>query len=147
MRQSVVLVVVMATVFCACSGVSTLERANLTSLESRQDFIRLHPEGVHNKFIENGEIVPGMSVHEVIASWGMPNVYVVTPMAPNEQWIYYLKDSNSESMLIYTLSFGNDTLQTWNVDQKRFVGQGVVSKEEIGPNAPIETIRGTEDKK
>jgi hypothetical protein len=126
--------------FCACSRVSTLERANLTSLESRQDYIRLHPEGDHNNFIQNGEIVPGMNVHEVIASWGLPNVYVVTRMEPTEQWIYYLKDRDSLSMLIYTLRFANDSLQVWDVEQKRFVGQGIVSKDEAVPEVPISTI-------
>jgi hypothetical protein len=101
----------------------------------------LHPEGDHNNFIQNGEIVPGMNVHEVIASWGLPNVYVVTRMEPTEQWIYYLKDRDSLSMLIYTLSFANDTLQIWNVEQKRFVGQGIVSKDETVPETAIPTIQ------
>jgi hypothetical protein len=124
----------------ACSGVSTLERANLTTLESRKDYIKLHPEGVHNQSIENGEIIPGMNVHEVIASWGLPNVYVVTRTEPTEQWIYYLKDRDSLSMLIYTLTFGSDTLQTWHVDQKRYIGQGIVSRDVTVPEVPFENI-------
>jgi hypothetical protein len=142
MRYVLILVAVtFVMAFCACSGVSTLERANLTSLESRQEYVKLHPEGDHNNFIQNGEIVPGMNVHEVIASWGLPNVYVVTRMEPTEQWIYYLKDRDSLSMLIYTLSFANDTLQIWNVEQKRFVGQGIVSKDETVPETAIPTIQ------
>ncbi len=124
---------------CGCSGVSTLERANLTSLESRQEYVKLHPEGDHNDCIRNGEIISGMNMHEVIASWGLPNVYVVTRTQPTEQWIYYIKDIDSLSMFIYTLSFADDTLKVWDIDQKRFVGHGIVTKGETGPEIPLST--------
>lgn len=117
-------------VSCGCSCVSTIERANLVPVCSREEYIRLHPESVHNDCIKNGEIVRGMSAHEVVASWGVPNVYIVARAVPSEQWIYYVRDRNSLVMLIYTLSFTEDTLKTWNVDQKRFVGQEIVSSSE-----------------
>jgi hypothetical protein len=144
---SILFALVSLIALCACSGPSTLERANLTTVESRQDYIKLHPEGVHNDCIRNGEIVPGMNVHEVIASWGLPNVYVVTRTEPTEEWIYYLKDRDSLSMLIYTLTFASDTLQVWSVDQKRFVGQGVVSREEALPATPTSTSGDLKTKK
>ena len=82
-----------------------------------------------------------MSSHEVLASWGLPNVYVVTRTSPTEQWIYYLKDRDSLTMLIYTLTFADDTLQVWDVDQKRFVGQGIVSTDDMKHAVPVATVQ------
>jgi len=124
-----------------CSCVSTVERANLMPVVSREEFVKQHPGGTHNDCIRNGEIMRGMSVNEVIASWGFPNVYFVTKTAPAEQWIYYIKDRNSLSMLIYTLSFADDTLRVWDVDQKRFVGQGIVSARENVWETPVSAVR------
>jgi len=120
-----------------CSCVSTIERADLTPASSREEYVRLHPAGVHNACIKNGEIVRGMSAREVIASWGLPNVYIAAKTTPAEQWIFYIKDHDSLSMLIYTLGFADDTLQAWDVEQKRFVGQGIVSAKEKVWTTPV----------
>ncbi len=127
--------------FIGCSCVSTVERANRTPMACREDFVKLHPGCVHGESIVNGEIVRGMSSNEVLASWGLPSVYVVTKMSPLEQWIYYLKDRESLTMLIYTLTFADDTLQVWDVDQKRFVGQGIVSRDDTKRAMPVSTVR------
>ncbi len=118
-----------------CSCVSTVERVNRTPVESREDYIKAHPNCAFSESIVNGEIVRGMCAPEVIASWGLPNVYAVTRSSPTEQWIYYLKDRDSLTMLIYTLTFADDTLQVWDIDQKRFVGQGIVSTEDLKEGA------------
>jgi hypothetical protein len=119
-----------------CSGVSTVEKANLTTPVAREEYANAHPGDQHNVCIRNGEITRGMSVHEVIASWGMPNVYVVSRSKPGEQWIYYLKDRDSLLLLIYTLSFADDTLSVWDIDQKRLPGQALVSTVDLPPEPP-----------
>jgi hypothetical protein len=124
-----------------CSCVSTVERANRIPAACREDYVKLHPECDHGESIANGEIVRGMNSHEVLASWGFPSVYVVTRTSPTEQWIYYLKDRDSLTMLIYTLTFADDTLQVWDVDQKRFVGQGIVSTDVTKREAPASTVQ------
>ncbi|HVO77125.1 MAG TPA: hypothetical protein VMT60_03985, partial [Candidatus Bathyarchaeia archaeon] len=78
-----------------CSNVSTVERASLTPTVAREEYVRLHPQCPHKSCIMQGEIVRGMSSHEVVASWGLPNVYVVMRKSPTEQWIYYIKDLDS----------------------------------------------------
>jgi hypothetical protein len=135
---------VMLAASIGCSCVSTVERVNRTPVAAREDYVKLHPECVFSETIVNGEIVRGMSSHEVLASWGLPNVYIVVRTSPTEQWIYYLKDRDSLTMLIYTLTFADDTLQIWDIDQKRFVGQGIVStvdKKHTMPVAAIQDMR------
>jgi hypothetical protein len=124
-----------------CSCVSTVERVNRTPVASREDYVKLNPDCDHGESIVNGEIVRGMSSREVLASWGFPNVYIVTRTSPAEQWIYYLKDRDSLTMLIYTLTFAEDTLQVWDVDQKRFVGQGIASTADRKHVAPVATAQ------
>lgn len=131
---------ILVLVMCGCSCVSTVERENLTTAASRDEYIKLHPDGTHNDCIMNGEIVRGMSASEVVASWGLPNVYIVTKTSPDEQWIFYVKDRDSLSMLIYTLGFADDTLRAWEVDQKRFIGQGVVSAAGRQMESPGSTV-------
>ena len=115
-----------------CSCVSTVERATLTPPAARAEYVRIHPDGAHNDCVRNGEIMRGMSAHEVVASWGLPHVYVLTKTSPSERWIYYVKDRDSLAMLIYTLGFADDTLRVWNIDQKRDAGQGIAS---VGDNS------------
>jgi hypothetical protein len=131
---------VLLVIMSGCSCVSTMERANLTTAASREEYVKLHPDGTHNDCIMNGEIVRGMSAPEVVASWGLPNVYIVTKTGPDEQWIFYVKDRDSLSMLIYTLGFADDTLRAWEVEQKRFVGQGIVSASERERETPGSTV-------
>lgn len=114
-----------------CSCVSTAERIDRTPVESREAYVTSHPDCAYGESIKSGEIVRGMCAPEVIASWGLPNVYAVSKSSPTEQWIYYLKDRESLTMLIYTLTFADDTLQVWDIDQKRFVGQGIVSSDDL----------------
>lgn len=134
-------VCVMLAASLGCSCVSTVERANRTSMACREDYVKLHPESAYNESILHGEIVRGMSSREVLASWGLPNVYVVTRTSPSEQWIYYLRDRDSLTMLIYSLTFADDTLQVWDVDQKRFVGQGIVATGEQKMDLPVAPVK------
>ena len=108
-----------------CSGVSTVERANLTKMESREHFIEMNPNSLYCANIHNGEIVRGMNIYEVIASWGLPNVYLASRKEPVESWVYYVQDADTRSILIYTLSFRENLLESWDIDMKRFVDQRV----------------------
>jgi hypothetical protein len=130
--------VLAASIGCSC--VSTVERINRTPVESREEYVNTHPDCAFTESIRNGEIMRGMCGPEVIASWGLPNVYAVTRSSPTEQWIYYLKDRESLTMLIYTLTFADDTLQVWDIDQKRFVGQGIISTGDLEEGAPSAAV-------
>ena len=116
----------LAVAMLGCSGVSKVEQANLTKLESREHYIDLNPNSLFCESIRNGEIVRGMNIYEVIASWGLPNVYLVSKKDPSENWIYYVEDSDTRSILIYTLTFREEFLETWDIDMKRFVDQRIV---------------------
>lgn len=133
MKLPVILCVAVLAAVCGCSCTSTVERANLTSAEARQQYVAVHPDCAFGDLIREGEITRGMCSHEVIASWGMPNVYVLSKKVPGEQWIYYIRDPEAASVLVYTLTFEADTLSAWDIDQKRLTGLGIAAGPERFP--------------
>ena len=128
MKRLSVLFAVLAVIWSGCSCKSVTERADLVAEDAREEYVKLHPECQFNDLIREGEITRGMNVHEVIAAWGMPNIYAISQKSPSEHWIYYVRDREALSMLIYTLTFEDDTLRVWDIDQKRFASQGIAAQ-------------------
>lgn len=128
MRCTLVVIAVLALMTAlGCSGVSTVEKADLTNPTAREGYVKTHLGDVHAMFVRDGEITKGMSADEVIASWGMPNVYSLSRTEPSENWIYYVKARDSAVIFIYTLTFRADTLAMWDIEQRRVAGQPIVS--------------------
>ena len=141
MRTMMSVIAALLFVFMAgCSGISTVERAELTDIETREHFIDNNPNSIYCENIRNGEIVRGMNIYEVFASWGLPNVYLVAPKEPHENWIYYVQDLDTRSILIYTLTFSDNLLEGWEIDMKRFVDQRVVYDPGMPARLPARTI-------
>jgi len=128
---SLLLVSLFALSVLGCACLSTTERIDTTSLESREEYINHHPEGQYNDCIRNGEITKGMNIYEVIASWGLPNVYLVSRKEPTEHWIYYIEDNDTRSVMVYTLAFRDDMLAEWDIDMKRFIDQRIVDTSDL----------------
>jgi hypothetical protein len=124
-KTSILLVAAIILIQLGCTGRSTVEKEYFISPEARQFYIAEHPDGTFNEYIKNGEIIRGMDFNEVIASWGLPNVYLHSTKAPREYWFYYVEDPSSNTVLIYTLSFEQDILGDWDIDIKRFDGRGL----------------------
>ncbi len=125
-RPHMIAALLVVSIMLGCSGVSTVEQADLTRLESREHFIELNPNSLFCEYVRNGEIIRGMNIYEVIASWGLPNVYLVSRQDHSENWVYYVEDRDSRSILIYTLTFREEMLETWEIDMKRFADQRIV---------------------
>ena len=115
---------------CSCN--SQIEREDLTSSDAREIFIEGHPESAFQENIRNGEIIRGMNEDEVIASWGMPNVYLTSTKRNEERFIYYLQDKGTNSVLVYMLDFdGDNILHDWDIDEKRISSYSLVGYEEF----------------
>ena len=144
MRTTGILIV--AALLCTgigCSHISHTEREFFTRPEAREQYIAANPDCQYSDQIRNGEIIRGMDIYEVIASWGLPNVYLVSKEEPNEYWIYYVQAEESKLVLIYTLTFRDIFLEGWDIDQKRFDDYRIVSDVSIEgePVGTVGTIR------
>jgi len=128
---ALVLAVSMVAVNLGCSCVTKVERENFVDSSFRDDYTKLNPESPFCQNIKNGEITRGMNVQEVMASWGLPNVYLVSTKKSEEYWIYYIRNELSSSILIYTLVFADDSkLSDWDIDMKRFIDNSYVHNPE-----------------
>jgi hypothetical protein len=124
-----------------CSCTSQIEREDFTSSEAREIYIEGHPESTFQENIRNGEIVRGMNEDEVIASWGMPNVYLTSRVREEERFIYYIQDRDANSVLVYMLDFDADNiLYDWDIDEKRLSSYSLVGFD----GAPVYEPRLTE---
>ncbi len=114
-----------------CSCTSHIERENFTSSEAREIYIEGHPESAFQENIRNGEIVRGMNGDEIVASWGMPNVYLTSSVNDEERFIYYIQDRGAGSVLVYMLDFDEDNiLYDWDIDEKRLSSYSLVGYEQ-----------------
>ena len=124
-KPAILLVAATILIQLGCTGRSSIEKEYFITPEARQVYVAEHPDGQFNEHIRNGEITRGMDYNDVIASWGLPNVYLHSTKAAREFWFYYVEDVNSASVLIYTLCFEENILGDWDIDIKRFDGQGL----------------------
>lgn len=114
-----------------CSCTTQVEREEFTSRDAREIFIEGHPESSFQENIRNGEIIRGMNADEVIASWGMPNVYLTSKASDEERFIYYIQDKGGSSVLVYMLDFDDgNILYDWNIDEKRLTSYSLVGFDE-----------------
>ncbi len=113
-----------------CSCTSQIEREEFTSRDAREVYVEGHPGSAYLENIRNGEIVRGMSLDEVLASWGMPNVYLASHKGGEERLIYYVQQKGLNSVLVYMLDFdSNNVLTDWDIDQKRLSSYSLVNYE------------------
>ena len=131
------LVLPLAVLQCGCSRISTVEREPLIAEETREAYCSAHPDSRYVQHIRDGEIVRGMSGNEVIASWGMPNVYLVSKNGDEEYWIYYVQDPVQNSVMVYSLCFDQDNvLSDWEIDMKRVSDYSLGYLEKSGDGTP-----------
>lgn len=137
--------------FTACAhaphALNDDSRVHLT----RNEFVQSHPQGRYNEFISNGEVVRGMDVLEVSASWGVPETRRLSKDNKLEYWTYFGKDEVSGDWTRYTLVFEQRLLTDWQV-ARHFAKNGTLSQWSIsgdsGPvSSPSRTSSGTDSAK
>ena len=115
-----------------CSSTNQIEREDFVSSDAREIFIEGHPESAFQENIRNGEIIRGMNEDEVLASWGMPNVYLSSRVRDEERFVYYIQDRGANSVLVYMLDFDSDNiLYNWDIDEKRLSSYTLVRFEKV----------------
>lgn len=70
------------------------------------------PDGPHNDCINRGEVVKGMTLYEVLASWGIPDRRLVADTG-RERWVYVILDDLSMDWVCYEYDFTNNLLVDW----------------------------------
>ena len=98
---------------CATTAPSRPETPAIREL--RADYLRAFPEGRFNDHIQRGEVVKGMSLYEVLASWGIPDAREVATQDNRERWVYVVVDDASLDWIRYDYLFNGNVLLDWEV--------------------------------
>jgi hypothetical protein len=125
---------VLLALLAAC-GASTLRRSqsDFSDLaDLRSEYVTRHPDSPYCENVSRGEIVKGMDVFGVIASWGIPESR--TPDGPEfERWLYVDLDDVSREPVGYALQFEKGVLRSWDVQR---IGLGLKTRETTSTTGP-----------
>ena len=99
----------------SCSKLPPSKRSDEHTTGIRAEYLQNHPDGKYNQHIAEGRVVKGMSIVEVLASWGLPNARRSVAQENSEFWTYYAKDEQTQQIVSYELVFQAKTLSKWVV--------------------------------
>lgn len=94
-------------------------------LKLRAEYLAANPDGEHNELIKRGEVVQGMDILEVLASWGHPEVRKKEGSL-TERWIYREVDEQSKDWLEYVFTFRRTVLAEWDLT-RHFAAGGQIN--------------------
>ncbi len=117
----------------SCGGLPQSTRTDENTTSIREEYLKTHPDGKYNTYIQEGRIVKGMGVLDVLASWGLPNLRRPGEKTEEEFWAYHAKDELSQQVVSYELDFVNKVLTRWSVRTDLAGGLGTTT---VGP--PVE---------
>ncbi len=101
-----------AALTAGCASAPPARTETRAIAEIRDDYMKEFPEGPHNDHIRRGEVVKGMTLYEVLASWGIPDRRLVSDSG-RERWVYVLLDDLSMDWVCYEYDFRNNALVEW----------------------------------
>jgi hypothetical protein len=107
----------LALLLAGCSQqlkrLSDVEPSYLPAL--RAEYLATYPNAPHNEEVKRGEVVKGMDILAVLASWGHPGRRTKEG-EHTEMWIYREEDEASKDWLEYTLIFHDNVLDDWEIN-------------------------------
>jgi hypothetical protein len=104
---------------CATAPPSRTETPAISEL--RADYFKEFPNSPNNDHVRRGEIVKGMSLYEVLASWGIPDRRLATADG-HERWVYVIQDDLSMDWVAYEYDFRNNAVVDWSATRSNAKG-------------------------
>jgi hypothetical protein len=120
---------------CAASPPSRPETAVIRQI--REEYFRVYPEGRYNDHIVRSEIVKGMSLYEVLASWGIPDERAVSTLRNRERWSYVILDDNAVDWVRYEFVFAGNEMIEWEASPNVASGRALDAMRESAPAPPL----------
>jgi len=100
----------------SCSSQLKLSKDMTDRTDIRQEYLHNNPDGQFNNHIVKSEVVKGMNVIEVLASWGLPDQRRTYSGVDSDVWTYYAVDDARNKVMSYDLVFESRTLSRWVVE-------------------------------
>ncbi len=115
LKLIVPLLLLLIFLFGSCAHNPKTFKETESIMQGRQDYVQLHPDGMYNEHILKGEVVKGMNLMEVLASWGLPNARRRSEGGSREYWTYYTQEEQSGDIREYELVFKEQSLVRWKI--------------------------------
>jgi hypothetical protein len=119
----ILLIGVAIAFFGSCTHVPRSSNQTDATANIRAQYLHDHPGGKFNDRIIKGELVKGMNVVEVLASWGIPDQRRTTDHN-SETWTYTSRDDFSKDFVSYALVFRDQVLTRWLLERTTAAGRG-----------------------
>jgi hypothetical protein len=119
----------------ACAHTPNALNTDEAVLMMREDYVRTHPGGKYNEYIQRGQVVRGMNYLEVSASWGIPETRSKSRDRKVEYWTFFGKDDLSGDWTRYTMVFEKGVLADWELS-KHFTKNGTLTHWRVPGNEP-----------
>ena len=130
--RGIPLVALAGIMAASCSHAPRLATVPATRDDLRVEYLRNNPDGKHNRHIRKGEVTRGMSVIEVLASWGLPNTRRAGGAERHEYWTYYSHDKHTDTYTSYALVFETRVLLRWVIESNINSYDALVQRDLIG---------------
>lgn len=108
----------------------------------RAEYLASNPDGPHNEYIERGEVVKGMDILEVLASWGHPQRRIKDADTTTERWVYREADEQTKDWIEYTFTFRGNILSDWEL-ARHFAAGGSLPLQQLPAQGSL--VRGAEE--
>lgn len=110
----------------ACAHTPDALNNDASVVQMREAYLRDHPDGRFNGYIERGKVVRGMDFTQVSASWGIPEARWLSKNKQVEFWTYLGEDDLSGDWARYTFEFEEGLLVDWVLD-RHFTKNGTLT--------------------
>jgi len=120
----------------ACAATPPSRTETTAIREIREEYFRSFPNGRFNDQIVRGRVVKGMSLFEVLASWGIPDARAVKVEDNRERWVYVLVEDNDLDWVRYDFIFRANELVEWEMTRNVASGPAL----EV-PEHPVSTMQ------
>lgn len=125
MRHTNVLpTVVLVTIAFAtsCSHSPRLVRESGQVDAFRSQYLLHHPDDPYKKQIVNSQVRKDMSMMQVLAAWGLPNVRSEVAKNGCETWTYFAVEESTREVVGYQLVFDKNRLCHWVMSNRPEMG-------------------------
>ena len=113
----------------SCSPAPQLVR-NPDQVEGfRAQYLMHHPDDPFKNEIMNSQVRKDMTIMQVLAAWGLPNMRSEVSKNGSETWTYFAIDETSREVHGYQLVFDKNRLCHWVISDHP--GQGILNPEDL----------------
>jgi hypothetical protein len=101
----------------------------------RSEYNLRNPDSPYRENVSRGEVVCGMDMFGVLASWGLPQGRKQDGV-DGERWVYIDVDEVTNRQIGYAVVFRSGLVKSWNTYREKSAVQNLYSQTDTAPPPP-----------